>query len=326
MQRVILVLMVLFPLMGAAQDRERPMIEGSMIGYIENAIVGSQFRLRFDAAYNNTFPDRAEFFYPKCSCYQNLAGAPAFDPDASGPGRGIPESLDFQQLYFNVEYAPASRFSIFTEFPVRWLQPQSFLLSDPPFNAFGNQSGLGDIRAGAKLAMLASPDHYLTFQFRAFAASGDGSQGLGTDHTSLEPALLYFQRLSDRAAIESQIGTSYALGGNNGVPTAASEDFSGSVFFYGIGPSFELVSSESIRFAPVVELIGWRVLSGFQTDLGGPVEGVATEAEGINIVNIKLGARTAIGNHNSFYVGYGRALTDADWYEQIVRFEYRYAF
>jgi hypothetical protein len=199
-------------------------------------------------------------------------------------------------------------------------------LSEAPFTPFGDQSGLSDIRAGVKLAMLASQDHYLTFQIRAYAASGDGSQGLGTDHTSLEPALLYYQRLSDRAAIESQIGSWHALGGNNGVPTAASDDFSGSVFFYGIGPSYELISNESFRFAPVVELVGWRVLSGLQTQLGGPVEGVAAEASGTNIVNIKFGARTAIGNRNSFYVGYGRALTDEDWYDQIVRFEYRYSF
>ena len=31
--------------------------------YIDNAIIANMFRYRFDAAYNNPLPDRAEFFY-----------------------------------------------------------------------------------------------------------------------------------------------------------------------------------------------------------------------------------------------------------------------
>ena len=49
-------------------------------------------------------------------------------------------------------------------------------------------------------------------------------------------------------------------------------------------------------------------------------------AEGTNIVNLKLGARTTFNEVSSFYVGYGFAMTDAQWYGKIVRFEYRYAF
>src|SRR5205809_7524462 len=45
----------------------------SMVGYIDDARVESHLRLRFDAASNSKFPDRAEFFYAKCGCYQGLA-------------------------------------------------------------------------------------------------------------------------------------------------------------------------------------------------------------------------------------------------------------
>jgi hypothetical protein len=329
MRRIILILAlwVFLPVGLVSQDAPRPRIEGSMIGYIDNAIVGSHVRIRFDGGFDNAVPDRAEFFYAKCGCYKSLGGIidEAFDPDASGPGGGVPETLNFQQLYLNFEYAPNSRISLFSELPVRWLQPQGFL-PVPPFPAFSNQGGLSDIRAGVKLAMLASPDRYLTFQFRTYAGSGDGSKGLGTDHTSLEPTLLFYQRLSDRAASEFQIGSWHAVGGNHGVPTATSDKFSGSVLTYGIGPSYELYSGQAVRFAPVVELVGWRVLSGFQTQPGGPLFGAAADAGGANIVNIKFGARTAIGPRDSFYIGYGRALTDADWYDDIVRFEFRHAF
>ena len=43
-------------------------------GYIDNAIVGTNYRSRFDAAYDNPLPDRAEFFYPQCGCFTNGNG------------------------------------------------------------------------------------------------------------------------------------------------------------------------------------------------------------------------------------------------------------
>jgi hypothetical protein len=71
----------------------------------------------------------------------------------------------------------------------------------------------------------------------------------------------------------------------------------------------------------VIEIVGWNVTGGQQTGSGIP-----SSASGINIVNLKIGARMGFGNHNSLYVGYGKALTSGDWYDQIVRVEYRYSF
>ena len=309
------------------QTPRRPRPEGSMVGYIEDAMVGSRVRFRFDGAFDNSFPDRAEFFYAKCGCYQGLAGVipEAFDPNASGPGLGVPETINFQQLYLNAEYAPNSRFSVLVELPVRWLQPQGFK-PIPPFPGFTNQSGLGDVRAGVKAALVAAEDRDLTFRLNAYFPSGEASQGLGTDHASFEPALLYHQKLGQRAALESQIGMLFPVGGNAGVPTAVSEKFSGKVFFYGFGPSYQLYDNGRVRFAPVVELVGWRVQDGFQSQVGGPLLGAAASAGGTNIVNMKVGARTSFDTRSSFYVGYGWSLTDAWWYKEIVRVEYRYSF
>ena len=50
------------------------------------------------------------------------------------------------------------------------------------------------------------------------------------------------------------------------------------------------------------------------------------DASGTNIVNLKIGARTSFGRHNSVYVGFGQAVTHSVWYEHIVRLEYRYSF
>ena len=69
----------------------KPEIPGSMVGYIEDGIVSSKIRIRFDDAFDDEFPDRSEFVYAKCSCYRGLQNAipPAYDPNAPGPG---PES------------------------------------------------------------------------------------------------------------------------------------------------------------------------------------------------------------------------------------------
>lgn len=51
---------------------ERPRRRPSMVGYITDAGIQSQVRVRFDAGTEIDSPDRAEFFYPKCGCYRDL--------------------------------------------------------------------------------------------------------------------------------------------------------------------------------------------------------------------------------------------------------------
>lgn len=318
------------PTQSTAPSEPAPKIPGSMVGYIDNPIVRSEIRIRFDDAFEDRFPDRAEFLYAKCSCFTMLNTLPqplplAYDPKASGPGPGVPRAVNYQQLYMNAEYSPFRRFSAFVEVPIRWLQPQGFQAL-PPFAPFSNQSGLSDVTAGFKFAAVASEGTYVTFQFKSYFPSGDASKGLGTNHYSIEPSLLLYHKLSSRFTIEGQVGDWHPIGGSAGVPITNSEGFAGDIFFYGIGPSYKLYRGRRVGVAPVVELFGWHVISGFQTQPGGPVDSAAAEVGGLNIVNLKVGVRTSIGFHNSFYVGFGQALTHDDWYKHIVRAEYRYTF
>jgi Putative MetA-pathway of phenol degradation len=299
-------------------------IPGSMVGYIDDAIIRSQIRIRFDAGFHDNAPDRAEFFYAQCSCI-------------SGPGPNpVVTDLNFQQLYLHAEYAPRNRFSFFTEVPVRGIQPTLIVVpGTPPLN---NEVGLSDFAAGFKLAAVASSNRYLTFQLQAYFPSGDASLGLGTNHYTVEPALLYYQRFSDRVALEAQVGDSHPEGGSscprpcNTNATAAgrpnSQSFAGDVFFYGVGPSYVLYRGEDVSIAPVVELVGWKILGGFWTNGMTATDAFqeAVSADGLNILNLKVGARTTVGAHGSFYIGYGHQLTHADWYKEIVRAEYRYSF
>ncbi|MGA2420730.1 MAG: hypothetical protein ABSG69_11645 [Candidatus Acidiferrum sp.] len=294
-----------------------PPIEGSMVGYIDNAVVGSQIRVRFDDAFGNNAPDRAEFFYAQCGCD---------GPGAHGPGPGLATNLNFQQLYLRGEYAPLKRLSFIVDVPIRWLQPQSFDLNTVPAGQqpFGNQSGISDVQAGFKFALVGTQRRYLTFQFMASFPSGDSTRGLGTGHYSVAPSLLYFQRVTDRFSFEGEVGDTH--------PTSSSgaANFAGDVFMYGIGPSYELYHGENLRFAPVVELVGWHVLGGMENNDAALIASGYTNPflnpDGINIVNLKAGFRTSIGHHQSFYAGFGQALTHDLWYKHIVRLEYRYTF
>jgi hypothetical protein len=291
---------------------------GSKVGYVEDAVISSKVRVRFDAGFQNTVPDRAEFFYGKCGCYGG---------DAPGPQPGSAKDLDFQQLTILGEYAVNDRFSVFGHVPVRWIQPQDFIQATlGGQTGFSSQSGFSDLRAGAKAGLVATDEQSVTIQAQFYFPTGKASKGLGTDHASFEPALLYYQQLSEVVVLESQIGMWFPIGGSSGAGATPDEDFSGKVFYYGIGPSFAVYKSERVRIAPVIELVGWRVLNGMQTLEGPPASPVNPAlAEGTNIVNLKFGARFDI-DRGSFYVGYGHALTDATWYEDILRFEYRFSF
>jgi hypothetical protein len=332
MRATILVLAISFPAVAAAQDtastvREdapavtsaqapgtrppaaRPPAErkrrASMVGYIADATIESQIRLRFDAGYHDDFPDRAEFFYGQCGC--NGGGAP-------GPS-GLATDLNFQQFSVDAQYAVTDRIAVFGTLPARFIQPQSFF-APAIAGSFGNQSGIGDVRAGVKAALLSRDDTTLTAQVQGHFPTGDSSKGLGTNHSSLEFALLLNQKVSDRLAVESQVGDWHPISGS----TFKGSNYAGDVFFYGIGPSFELVNTGHVAFAPVVELVGWHVSGGLLVRTGSVV------AADANIVNLKFGARTTIDNRSAIYVGYGRALTDAVWYSDILRIEYRYSF
>ncbi len=318
---------------GPSQDNDRPINGGRMVGYIDDAIIGSQIRVRFDAAFSDSTPDAAEFFYAKCSCYRllgSIGDLPAVDPNAPGPGTGVPTGVNFQQLYFNVEYAPTRRFSVFLEVPIRWVQPLAFKPLPPAslgFVPFTSQGGLSDIRGGFKLGVIASRSTSLTVQLEGYFPTGRAADGLGTKHYSIEPAILFYQSLSRRAALEAEVGDTHPIGGSGGVPITGSEGFAGDVFFYGVGPSYTVYSGEHFAITPVIEMVGWRILSGFETvPVYGTSLGAANDISGTNIVNLKVGLRTAFGRRSSFYVGYGQGLTAQKWYNDIARVEYRYSF
>jgi hypothetical protein len=263
-------------------------VQDSNAGYVDSAIIGNVFRLRYDSAYRDIRPDRAEFIYPKM-----------------GRGPRLEESrIDVQDISGYAEVAFGKQWSAFVEVPFRFLNPEQ--------NA--NAAGFSDINLGARYAVIANHDRYLTAQFRAFVPTGIASHGLGTGHVSLEPAVLLFQRLGGTLVLEAELRDWIPIGGS---------DFAGNVIRYGAALSYTLDRHKKIHIAPVMELVGWTVLGGKESTFP---TGVAADAAGDTIINADVGVRVGFGECSSLYVGYGRALTRDVWYKDIIRVEYRLSF
>jgi hypothetical protein len=292
------------PAKSSLYDDRRPRMAGSSTGYIDNAVIGTQVRFRFDGDFDLRNPDRAEFFYAKCGCYR-----PSPDPNAAGPGSIPATSANLQEVQLNVEYAPSARFSILAETPARWIQFRP--------STIGSASGIGDFRAGFKLGLIATDKRSVTFQFRTYFPTGNSRLGLGTNHYSIEPTILYHERLTKRLAISGQLGDWHPIGGSTGL--SGSGGFAGEILEYGFGTAYDALIRDNYRVTPVVEFVGWSVLSGFVT---GPPN---VSGSGVNIVNAKLGTRVSFGKHHSIYAGYGRELTHSSWYTNMLRLEYRFA-
>src|SRR5579884_1537897 len=233
--------------LASAQGTTGPRTSDSSVGYIDPAIPGNVFRLRFDAADDNREPTRAEFFYAQ--------GAPR------GPGLPEPEPrVNFQELSTYLEGLVSDRLSAFINLPVRFLEPER----NP------DHSGFSDLDAGFKYAFWEDANQVGTFQFRTYAPTGDAALGLGTRHVSLEPSLLWYDRLSERWGLESEFRVWVPIGGT---------DFAGDIVRYGTGVHYDLCHARNCTFTPVLELVGWTVLNGKESvvpQVGPPViEGAA---------------------------------------------------
>jgi hypothetical protein len=269
-------------------------VSDSSVGYIDSAIPANLFRLRFDAAYNDREPTRAEFFYPR--------SAPL------GPGLPVPEPrVNYQELSTYLEMLTTERLSVFVNLPARFL--------DPEVNP--SHAGFSDLDAGFKFAFLQSEDQVTSFQLRTYAPTGDAHLGLGTRHVSLEPELLSYNRLTEKLGLETELRLWVPVGGT---------DFAGQIVRYGAGLHYDLYRISDCTLTPVVEFVGWTVLDGKESVV--PPSGAPSvhDAGGETIINAKLGLRVKFGDRADVYGGYGRPLTGDRWYENIFRLEFRLFF
>jgi hypothetical protein len=287
-------------------------------GYLDMAAPVTQFRLRYDDALNNKFPDRGEYVYAQCGCFRS-AGVPG----AKGPP-GLNTSVNYQDVRGYFEYALNPSFSVFAEAAVEFLHYNSLTSTtpnDPNTVGLGNTSGMSDMNVGFKYAFIAKPTEYFTFQLRTYIPTGDPGQGLGTGHVSLEPSLLYYKRLTDRWLVQGQL--------TEWTPVSVSS-FASNVIEYGAGFGYILWRGENIVVTPTFESVGWTFLGGQQFNATSGLQ----SASGDTIVNIKPGVRIGLSDldapsgqqRHSLYFGWGHAVTSQQFYSDIYRVEYRILF
>jgi hypothetical protein len=277
--------------------------------FIDNALPFTHLRVRYDANYDVPFADRAEFLFAKNG---------ALAPDALG--LPLPETnVDYQEATAYLEYAIANEFSVFIEAPYREINP----------DINQNTSGLGDINLGFKTVLRQYGGEFLTFQTRLYTSSGSAQDGLGTGHVSVEPALLYSRQFGNDGWVFAEL--------RDWIPIEGADDFEGNVLRYSLGYGHVVFETcdHAKRITPVVEAVGWSVLSGKQSN-----NGIVTDAEDQTIVNINAGIRFSCNGGvevcpsecggfdetTSFYIGYGRAVTGNFWAEDLMRLEFRVLF
>jgi len=268
-------------------------VRDSNVGYVDSAAIGDQIRLRCDTADDIIHGSRAEFIWAQ--------GRPR------GSGFPLPESsVDYQDFTAVCEKQLGPRWSAAVELPVRFL--------DPEINE--NSSGLADMNVALKYVLL-DEGRLLTAQLRTYIPTGNPHEGLGTGHASLEPGLLLYQPLGACWAMEGELRYWVATGGN---------DFAGSVLRYGVGLHRPVACYRGGAIRPVVELVGWTVMDGLQSVELAPGQFAAEDASGETIVNAKFGVRAGLGPCCDAYIGYGRAITGDEWYDDTVRAELRFLY
>jgi hypothetical protein len=282
------------PVVGTQPPAEPETVDGqTFVGFIDHALPRTMLRGRFDLGERNVRPTRSEYFFP-------LGGLPG------APGPALPERrVDFQELATYFEYAWSPFLSTFIETPYR--------LVNPEFN--DNARGVGDTNFGLKLMVWHDANFLATLQLRTYLPTAS-NPATGTDHATVEPGLLINWKFFENFMLEGEARYWVPIGGTS---------FAGDVLRSGLGLSMGN-RGEGAWFAPVVEVVGWSVLSGQQMVVTAPGSFYVEDARGQTIVNAHAGVRLGIGEHFDFFAGYGRALTDHFWSRELIRFELRWLF
>ena len=295
-----------------------------MPGYIETPAIMNLFRLRFDGLFDNDTPDRAEFFYAQCAC--NGFGAPGPGSVAGTTPPQVNGNVDAQIYSMYLESARSDRFSVFAELPFRAIQPEPLING---VLSSGDEFGVGDLNLGLKYALIQTPDSIFTFQMRVYTPTGNASEGLGTDHVSLEPGVMFQRYVTSNLLLFGEFKDWIPINGSamrNPNSRYFGKHYAGDVLRYGLGTGYICRPTCNVTITPLVEVVGWSVLGGLTARSVDGGTGVDVVRANTTIVNAKAGVRMNIlrGDYtaHTFYVGYGQALTGTTWYDHIIRAEW----
>jgi hypothetical protein len=268
----------------AAPERDALQASDTFVSFIDNALPRSQGRLYFDDVTRIRRPTRAGYLLPDLP---------------------LPEtSVDFTQLTTYGEVAIIDSLSMFLTTPMLFLNP----------DVNRNYWGLSNMDVGVKWAFLNTANFLGTLQFRTYVPTAVNS-ALDMHQFSMEPALLFNANILDCFTLEGEGKYWFPISDNY---------YNGQVLTYGLGLAYGQRDPSSIWITPVIEGIGWSVLSGREL-VPGPMPAVMS-SRGEFIFNLYGGIRFGLGNNMSVYAGYGHSLTGDYWYKDVWRLEFRLFF
>ncbi len=208
--------------------------------FVESARPQNRTRFRWDYGQDMIFPDRAEYFWARI--------------DGLGPDSPAGRSLDYHELSVFTEIAHGS-FSAFTVIPYR-----SLYLGEA-----GHAAGFADMQIGTKSLVYDSPLLQIAMQMTTTVPSANPKEGLGTGHTSLEPALLAGLSLTERDSLQLRVGEWIPIGGD--------PDYAGALLRWGAGWNRLSWQRDPHNLMTInLDLAGWSFQDGSYTDpqLPGP--------------------------------------------------------
>lgn len=276
----------------------------------------TQMRLRYDAGFDVTAIDRAEYFVPQ-QRGTGLAGG-------KGP-QGLITRAGYQDLMLYSE-AAVGAFGAFVEMPYRYFKPDN----GTPINGVpANQqtaSGFGDLNIGTKTLFLDCELLQVTGQFKTYIPTGNFLAGLGTGHVSLEPSGLASLKCTNTCYLQMQ--TAYWI------PIAGSPNFQGNVWHNHFSVNKILCKPcNDFQLIGTLELNEWTIFNGGYTDaVLAPLPGNPTNLAAVRnaaktgILSAGPGLRTVICNNIDAGVGTAFALTQNHWANTLIRAELRWRF
>jgi len=258
-------------------------------------------RIRYDNLEDLVRPDRNQFWL--------MQVMPNHSDKTKHPITDLRARI--QEVYVYQEAAGA-RGSVFVEMPYRQLN-SSYLPT---------QAGFSDLNFGVKSLFFDCELLQLTFQFRTYTPTGNGSLGLGTGHFSLDPSILAALKLGPETYFQGQFG--------NWIPIAGNSSLAGGVFYW-------LTSLNQVLWYPrpsspligTLEMDGWSFENGGYTNAilrNGKAPQIWEKGGGVSYFNIGPGLRQSICNRLDVGGAITWAASTAHWAQPWFRFEVRFLF
>lgn len=261
----------------------------------------TQMNLTYDHVWSYPFADKAEFLFARG------------DGNGKGPklGAGPNQNVSYQDFRLYQEVA-IDRFSLSIDLPYLEVQPD---------NTTG-ASGFGDMIIGTKSMLLDCELMQFSFGFKTFIPTGNFLNGLGTGHTSLEPALIMALKITPDTYLQTELAYRFPLGGD--------QTFQGPVLHYHVSLNQLLWHcGHDIKLVGVAELNGYELLGGaYTTGLvaadGTPIIGSAKDIG--DILNIGPGLRLVVCDKIDFGIGSAFNFTSSSMGDEWLKVQFRWRF